>query len=120
MSEIAYSPIPPPVILWFKVYAGFMSFLYALCAVLAVVIMIFTPDMETMEAFIVGGILLAISGPLLVAYLLAIFIRPARWVWILDIVLIGIGLTSCLTIPACIPLLIYWLKPETKAYFGRT
>jgi hypothetical protein len=29
-------------------------------------------------------------------------------------------MTSVCCIPACVPLLIYWIKPETKAYFGRT
>ncbi len=35
-------------------------------------------------------------------------------------VLIGLGLTSCCTWPATIPLIIQWLKPEMKARFGRT
>jgi hypothetical protein len=33
--------------------------------------------------------------------------------------MMAIGMTSCCFLPFLIPLLIYWLKPETKAYFGR-
>jgi hypothetical protein len=29
-------------------------------------------------------------------------------------------MTSACFLPACIPLLIYWIKPDVKAYFGRT
>jgi hypothetical protein len=32
-------------------------------------------------------------------------------------VTIGLGMTSACTLPICIPLLIFWLKPETKAFF---
>jgi len=28
-------------------------------------------------------------------------------------------LTSCCILPAAVPLLIYWVKPETKAWFNR-
>jgi hypothetical protein len=34
-------------------------------------------------------------------------------------VLICIGMNSCCLLPASIPLLIFWIKPETKTYFGR-
>jgi hypothetical protein len=38
-------------------------------------------------------------------------------VWIYGIVLIALGMTSACFVPACIPLLIYWLKPDAKSYF---
>jgi hypothetical protein len=34
-----------------------------------------------------------------------------------DLVLICIGMTSCCILPAAIPLLIFWLKPEAKNWF---
>jgi hypothetical protein len=43
--------------------------------------------------------------------------RP--WAWIFGLVLICIGLTSLCCLPVAIPLLLSWLKPETKSYFGR-
>jgi len=41
-----------------------------------------------------------------------------KWGWVYALVVICLGLTSCCTMPACIPLLIFWLKPETKAYYN--
>ena len=53
------------------------------------------------------------------AFSAGIFLPPRLWVWIYGIVLIAVGFTSACCIPFCVPLLIYWLKPEAKAYFGR-
>ena len=34
--------------------------------------------------------------------------------------LICVGMTSCCCIPACLPILLQWIKPDTKAWFGYT
>ena len=47
------------------------------------------------------------------------FLPRRPWVWIYDLVLICLGLTSVCCLPATIPLLVYWLKPEAKSWFGR-
>ncbi len=57
-------------------------------------------------------------------YLLAVyvsaFLLPRRpWAWIAHLVLIARGLTSCCTMPASIPLLVIWRKPETQASYGK-
>ena len=41
------------------------------------------------------------------------------WLWIYDLIIICLGMTSACFWPAVIPLLIFWLKPETKRHFGR-
>lgn len=38
--------------------------------------------------------------------------------WTAHLVHILFGATSCVLTPLCIPLLVAWLKPEVKAYFG--
>lgn len=48
----------------------------------------------------------------------ATFVPYKPWGWTIGVVALGLGLTSCMVIFA-LPLLIYWLKPETKAAFGR-
>jgi hypothetical protein len=40
------------------------------------------------------------------------------WGWTVGLLVIGAGLASCMVLFA-IPLLVFWLKPETKAAFGR-
>jgi hypothetical protein len=57
--------------------------------------------------------------PLFGACLLPLVLRPQPWLWTYDLVIICLGMTSACFLPACIPLLIFWLKPETKHYFGR-
>jgi len=45
-------------------------------------------------------------------------VAPDAAAWTLGLVLIALGLTSC-CLPLCLPLLIFWLKPETQQFFGR-
>ena len=113
----------PPVITWFKVYTGFMAFLYfAVTAILGVLAVMGIEDeeMSATESRIMFGIFAAACAFFCAVFAFALFAPRSSWVWIYDLVLIAIGLTSCLTIPAAVPLLIFWLKPEAKAYFGRT
>jgi hypothetical protein len=78
---------PPKVVFWFRVYTGGMAALYVCCMLAAIVFAL----------------------P---------FVLPRRpWVWVYDMVVICIGLTSCCIMPAALPLLIYWIKPEVKAWF---
>ncbi|MGB7159266.1 MAG: hypothetical protein WBD40_14450 [Tepidisphaeraceae bacterium] len=57
--------------------------------------------------------------PLAAVFGVAPFLPRRPWVWIYDLVLICLGLTSICCMPATIPLLIFWLKPEAKAWFGK-
>ena len=41
-----------------------------------------------------------------------------RKTWVAHLVHIIFGATSCVLTPLCVPLLIAWLKPEVKAWFG--
>ena len=59
-----------------------------------------------------------LGGQLCGAFAAPLFMPREKWVWIFDLVLICFGFTTCCLIPACIPLLIFWLKPEAKAWFN--
>lgn len=115
--------VRPPVIKWFRVYCWVLCVMYL--AVVAFSLVFFLADpaelrMSRSDAFGVGiGLLLAGLG-LLVASLLPLTFRPRPWLWTYDLVLICLGMTSACFLPVCVPLLIFWLKPETKGYFGRT
>jgi hypothetical protein len=62
---------------------------------------------------------LALSVPLMVACALPLFLKPKPRVWIYDLVIICLGTSSILFLPFCIPLIIFWVKPETRTWFGR-
>jgi hypothetical protein len=113
----------PPVIKWFKVYAGFMAALYGLLTLIGLVLVVVSfgdEELGMAERLILASVFLILCGGLTAIFAFALFAPRSSWVWVYDIVLIAIGLTSCLTIPAAVPLLLYWIKPEAKAWFGRT
>lgn len=121
-------PIRPGVITWFKVYAGFMGAIYGLVfvfCVLGFVALQFAPQAEfdsedRMIMWVMMPVMLLLGLALCGAFLAAIFLPRKPWVWVYDLVLIALGLSSCLLWPMTIPLIIYWVKPETRAYFGRS
>jgi hypothetical protein len=118
--------IHPPVWLWYRLYAVLMALLYVATAVMGGLYLAgagFLPGISSSDQAIFiayGVIMLAMGGVFALLYGAAPFLPKKRWAWFYHVVLICIGLTSCCCMPACIPLLIYWLKPEAKAMFGET
>ena len=107
--------VKPQVVVWYKFFCGSMAALYGLLLFLGVFIVSSLPPDD--EAFIDGILLLLVGPPFAIVFGLGIFWDEKPWHWVYGIVLICISLTSCCCFPVSIPLLIYWLKPETKSYF---
>lgn len=127
-----YGGAPPPssgtptIVMWFKIYAALMALVYLLLMGLGIFMVVAGAAVAGMEEFqggaepVVVGVVYAIMGLVFfVAYAFGLFLPRKPWGWIVGIVLIAIGMTSICCLPATIPLLIFWLKPEAKAYFGR-
>jgi drug/metabolite transporter (DMT)-like permease len=114
--------LTPPVYTWFVVYCVLMALLYLFTAAMGVVFLILEPDpdMSVMEARIMGAVFTIVGLIFFAPFAAAPFLPRKNWVWIFGLVLICVGLTSACCLPVCIPLLIYWLKPEMKAFYGRT
>ena len=68
---------------------------------------------------ILGGVYAAFGLVFAGAFAVGLLMPRKPWAWIYGIVLIALGMTSACCIPATIPLLIFWIKPEAKAFFGR-
>jgi hypothetical protein len=105
-------------------YAGAMALLYAAVTVGGVAMIFFRGELvdeatPVEEIVITGAILAAMGALFFVIFAFGTFIPSRPWAWIVGIVLIGVGMTSCCCLPASIPLLILWLKPEAQVYFGR-
>jgi hypothetical protein len=66
------------------------------------------------------AILLFFSIAMFGACLLPLVVQPRPWLWTYDLIVICAGMTSLCFLPASIPLLIFWMKPEIKSYFGKT
>ena len=122
-SLVHLSRTKPPVMTWYKAYCVVMALLYLFCIVAGVIFLIAAPtdpNISAAEAQITGGAMffggILAFGP----FAFGAFLPQKPWAWIFGLVLICIGLTSVCCMPATIPLLIHWIKPETKFYFGRT
>ncbi len=113
---------PPAVIFWFKFYSASLCFLYLLTAGISLYLIF--GDTASMEmpgsfAMIMGIVLLVVSIALMVACFLPLVLVPRPWLWVYNLVIICLGMTSACYLLVCIPLLIFWLKPETQRYFGK-
>ena len=117
---------PPPVIGWYKIYAGFMAFAYLLTAIGGFFIIknmealaASTRGMDPTELKIRGFVLVALGIILFTAFVAALLLPNTPGAWTFHIILIAVGLSNCCLWLATIPLMIAWLKPETQHWFGR-
>ena len=107
---------------WYRVYCAAMAVLYLALAVLGIVLVLvpFESSAKDREQMVIIGIVYAILGAIFfLIFAVAFFLPPKPYNWIVGIVMLAIGMTSCCTLPAVIPLLIFWVKPETQLFFGR-
>ena len=113
----------PPVWLWYRVYAVLMALLYVFTAIMGILYLAgagFAPGLAGADQAmltIYGVLMLGFGVVLAGVFGAAPFLPKKKWAWIYHLVLIALGLTSCCCMPASIPLLIYWLRPEAKAMF---
>ena len=109
----------PPVWLWYRVYAVFMGLFHAGVALAIAALLVATAGQgikgEDLVVVIVAGLFFLGALP----FLAAPFLPRVSWAWHYHLVLIALGLMNLGCIPMSIPLLIYWLKPETKRFFGK-
>jgi hypothetical protein len=115
--------VPPAVLRWETAYCLALGAVYLLLALLGLGMAIFrerfvdasnTPG----EVLVVGLVVFLVGGVFAVPFLGAPFLPPRRWVWVLHLVLIAVGMTSCACIPVSVPLLVFWIRPETQAWFA--
>lgn len=114
--------IGPKTFFWYRVYCALMVVLYFAVTVFGLVIAVIQPETSEYQRdeMLIMGIAYALVGMVMfVVYTVALFLPPKPYNWIVGIVMMAIGMTSCCCIPAVIPLLIFWIKPETQAFFGR-
>jgi hypothetical protein len=117
---------PPEGVYYFRVYAGVMAAIYGILAIVGLVMMAaplfargaFTSPGADLGSWVVGFIYGGIGTVLCVAFLIALFGGRRPWVHTMGTVLIALTMTSICCLPITIPLLIQWMKPETKQWYN--
>ncbi|WP_115018617.1 hypothetical protein [Synechococcus sp. UW140] len=104
----------PGVVLWAKVYMGGLSLMYLVLILLSPLMFLSGEE----EAVVTGLVFLVLGIPCLVISFVPLFLPPKPWVWVWILVLIAIGMTSVCCLPVTIPLLIFWIKPDVRRYYG--
>ena len=116
----------PPAVGYARIFAVAMSLLYVGCALFGVVSLLggaaadAAHSEQRIELMIKGVIMLVMGVPLAILCAYA-FIRTeqrTKGMYTLHLVLQGLACTSCCCIPAALPLLLAWLKPEVKQWYG--
>jgi len=111
----------PGVILWARIYATLFAVMYLVATFGGVFLLYAGSDLsgdKAGEAMVEGVIMVVLCPALMVLSVVAAVAPRKKWGWILNVVLIGLGCTSCMCMPASIPLVIFWLKPEVKRWYG--
>ena len=114
---------PPPVLVWYRAYCIVAALIYVACAVLGGVFVGMADEIGRQDNtppglwVAYGAMLLLIGLALAAAFVVALFLPRKRWAWVCHMVLICLGLTGCF-FPASLPLLLFFIKPETQAYFN--
>jgi hypothetical protein len=121
-ENVNVSPVRPGVITWFSVYCWILCIMYFVVMAVAIIMLVGDPakfGVPAAQACFQGVFLLLVGGIFFAAGLLPLLLRPRPWLWVYDLIVICLGLTSCCFWPICIPLIIFWIRPEVKQYFGR-
>lgn len=115
---------PPEGVYYFRIYGGLMLFTSAASAIFGLVMVALpilnpaTGPAAGKESWIVGLAYGVFGAAFFVPWALALFGGRKPWVHTLGLVLIALGMTQLCCLPIQIPLLLTWLKPETKRWYG--
>ena len=115
------APPKPAVWNWYAAYCVAMAVMYFACVVMGLVFLFGDPaelEMDPGGAKVVGTMLVVMGLALAALFGAGPLLPRRKWAWVFGLVLIVIGLGSMCCLPATVPLLIWWIKPETKAYFN--
>lgn len=117
----------PEGVLYFRIFGGISAFVYGMLALLGGGLMVVPTFLSTIPpgvgdevmGFYLAGTLYGVIGLAhAVPTLVALFAGRKPWVHTLGTVVLALGMLNMCCIPVLIPLMIVWLKPETRRWFG--
>lgn len=72
------------------------------------------PTSKPAEVVVIGSIYAVLGLGMSALFAVGFLWRKGNGAWIYQVILIVLGMTSCCTWPATIPLLIYWVKDRDR------
>ncbi len=109
----------PALLPWYRAFVTGMAVFNLAVAGLGAWMLRSPPETDLEITAALGRLYLACGLSLAAACAGAAFLPRRPWAWVAGLVLIGIGITSCCLLPAAIPLMIGWIRPEVQTWFGR-
>ena len=100
-------------VLLYRVYAGTLLVVYALVALLLVMV---AGGSEDTEFMIQAAIIVLVTIGFSIFQALTMWMPRKKWAWISGMVVLGFGISSC-CMPFALPLFLKWTKPGFKAAF---
>lgn len=96
--------------------------MYLLVMIAGVVIWLYADHVESEIDhehiyFIQGGMLVILGFVLALVFAFGLIQKYTTFAWVYGIVMISIGLTSPGCVPMAVPLLIFWIKDDTKRWY---
>ena len=98
-----------------------MLLLYVAVILIGIVMVVFSgdiaaddPSSDAGEVAVIGVVYAVLGLGMSALFAVGFFWRKGNGAWIYQIILIVLGMTSCCTWPATIPLLIYWVKDRDR------
>jgi cell division protein FtsW (lipid II flippase) len=114
---------PPPVWRWYVAFCWLLAAANFGLAILGLD-MIRQPEKFTSEVFDletirqIGMLGLGTGIVFIVLNILMTRLPTKPWAWVTHLTNILVPMVFCCPIVICIPLLVAWMRPETKAHFG--
>src|SRR5919205_60044 len=121
MLNPTLQPQKPPVWGWYVAFCVAMAVMWLTLVIMGLSFILSdrsNREMSQQDAQVMGLIFIVLGGALTLLYAAAPFLPRRKWAWVLGLVLIVLSMSGTCCLPAAIPLIIWWVKPETKEYFG--
>jgi hypothetical protein len=120
--------VRPGVVLWYRVYCAVLALLYGALSAFGL-LLLFLPrvmgdmgdeiELDALVRTIYGWGIFGFAIPMTLAHFVAIFLPPRRWVWVYGVVLLSAGtLIGWCMLAFTVPLLVFWVKQENRAFHG--
>ncbi|MCB9506848.1 MAG: hypothetical protein H6698_02280 [Myxococcales bacterium] len=113
----------PQVVVWYDRYCRVAVALAALAGA-AGLFLAAQPDwvasslgVAPLAARVLSALWAGVMAFLGLVHVAALMTPPSPWAWKIHAVVLGVGLTTILLWPAALPLLFYWFREDTRAYF---